>query len=251
MNPYQKMVREFHIAMGHPNPDERVLSAGTHPMGMDELRRLSRRLDLRRKLILEEANEFNEAASEEVMIDALCDLLYVTFGTAVELGIDLDPFFIAVHEANMKKLEGPTREDGKRLKPEGWEPPPIQKMLDAGVGDAGPQSVRVINGVELETLEWVVARVVKRLAAEHAEHRAEIERLRAQVQGTATTEERWTQADRAREAQAALERLVVLSGVFGVVDQRKVLEHMEEQQEALEVIADAFGLVLPWTERGQ
>lgn len=44
------------------------------------------------------------------------------------LAIDLDPFFREVHRANMEKLKGPKREDGKQLKPEGWQPPRIAEM---------------------------------------------------------------------------------------------------------------------------
>jgi predicted HAD superfamily Cof-like phosphohydrolase len=46
------------------------------------------------------------------------------------LGIDLRPFFREVHRANMQKLTGPKRADGKQLKPEGWQPPRIQEMLN-------------------------------------------------------------------------------------------------------------------------
>lgn len=44
------------------------------------------------------------------------------------LGIDLRPFFLEVHRTNMLKTTGPVREDGKRLKPEGWKPPRILAM---------------------------------------------------------------------------------------------------------------------------
>lgn len=49
-------------------------------------------------------------------------------------GVDAMPVFAEVHLANMRKL-GPDglpikREDGKVLKPEGWTPPDIQRVLD-------------------------------------------------------------------------------------------------------------------------
>jgi predicted HAD superfamily Cof-like phosphohydrolase len=75
----------------------------------------------------------NEVSEDEPnwpeMIDALCDLLYVTYGAASAMGVDLAPFFKLVHEANMAKLSGPVRADGKRLKPEGWAPPDIAGLL--------------------------------------------------------------------------------------------------------------------------
>jgi len=45
------------------------------------------------------------------------------------LGIDLMPFYEEVHRTNMAKLGGPKREDGKQLKPPGWEPPRIGEIL--------------------------------------------------------------------------------------------------------------------------
>lgn len=81
---------------------------------------------LRFDLMEEELMEFKGAAEEEDLlgcIDALCDLLYVTYGAAVAMGIDLEPFYEEVQRANMEKTNGPKREDGKQLKPEGWQPP--------------------------------------------------------------------------------------------------------------------------------
>lgn len=46
-------------------------------------------------------------------------------------GIDLRPVWSEVHAANMRKTTGPVREDGKRLKPEGWQPPDIAGVLRA------------------------------------------------------------------------------------------------------------------------
>lgn len=63
-------------------------------------------------------------------IDGICDLLYVTLGAAVRLGIDIEPFFAEVQQANMAKVGGDTRPDGKILKPEGWQPPDIEGVLE-------------------------------------------------------------------------------------------------------------------------
>lgn len=62
--------------------------------------------------------------------DGLADLIYVALGTAIAYGIDLRPVWSAVHAANMAKIGGPTREDGKVLKPEGWQPPDIKGILE-------------------------------------------------------------------------------------------------------------------------
>lgn len=93
-----------------------------------------RRPELRCSLIREEAEETCaaiEAGDLAEAIDGMCDLLYVTFGTAVEFGIDLAPFFAEVHRSNMEKVGGATRDDGKILKPEGWQKPRIAEMLAA------------------------------------------------------------------------------------------------------------------------
>lgn len=65
--------------------------------------------------------------------DALADLRYVILGAELEFGINGDAVFDLVHAANMAKL-GPDgkpikREDGKTLKPEGWQPPDIAAEL--------------------------------------------------------------------------------------------------------------------------
>jgi predicted HAD superfamily Cof-like phosphohydrolase len=132
MNSYQGMVRTFHHAFG--------ATIGKAPALRDE--------ELRAKLIEEEAAETAKALREGDIIetiDGLCDLLYVTFGAAVAMGIDLDPFFHEVHRSNMAKVGGTTREDGKVLKPYGWTPPDIKGILfreTAWGGDASQAEAR-------------------------------------------------------------------------------------------------------------
>lgn len=144
MNRFQEQVQEFHEATG-----------GLGALDTPEGRRL------RAKLIMEEAVEtvaalgfyasghFAEPESKlyagELIgfftreyekfdlldfIDGLCDLTYVTMGGAVNADINLERHFEEVHQANMRKLAGPKRADGKQLKPEGWVGPDHQKVLD-------------------------------------------------------------------------------------------------------------------------
>lgn len=87
--------------------------------------------NLRFDLMEEELMEYKAAVHNEdvlEMIDALCDLLYVTYGAAVAAGIDLQPFYDEVQRANMEKTLGPKREDGKQLKPEGWRGPDHEEV---------------------------------------------------------------------------------------------------------------------------
>lgn len=59
----------------------------------------------------------------------LADLLYVTYGGLVELGVDADLVFAEVHRANMDKVRGPKRADGKQLKPPDWQPADVARVI--------------------------------------------------------------------------------------------------------------------------
>lgn len=116
----QDKVREFHEKFGHP--------IGEHPKYLE-----LDRWELRTSLIREEAEELFSAPTMEDEVDALADLVYVCYGMAIEMGVDLDDVISEVHAANMRKL-GPDgkpiyRDDGKILKPEGWEGPDIGAVL--------------------------------------------------------------------------------------------------------------------------
>jgi predicted HAD superfamily Cof-like phosphohydrolase len=98
-----------------------------------------RDVELCAKLILEEAHETTdalEAGNLVDVIDGLCDLLYVAFGAAAACGVDLEPFYEEIHRTNMLKTSGPVREDGKRLKPKGWQPPRIAEILEGRLPQA-------------------------------------------------------------------------------------------------------------------
>ena len=61
---------------------------------------------LRMSLIDEEVNELREAMKNKDMketLDALTDILYVTYGTGVSLGFSMDNAFDLVHQSNMTK----------------------------------------------------------------------------------------------------------------------------------------------------
>ena len=65
--------------------------------------------------------------------DALADIVYVAYGTALTYGIDLDAVLHEVHRSNMSKLGSDgkplIREDGKVLKSERYFPPDIESVL--------------------------------------------------------------------------------------------------------------------------
>lgn len=133
-------LREFHAKMGRPICDVPALPSRD-------------RILLRARLVLEEAMEFVEACGYDVgdiigeirarvsrdapfqsaslvdMVDALADIDYVVEGSRLELGVDGGPIADEVHRTNMAKADGPVREAGKRLKPEGWAPADIAREL--------------------------------------------------------------------------------------------------------------------------
>ena len=118
MGPEQKMVLEFHRKYELPCPARPVM-----PSPKDRLRRA--------RLIVSEAAEFLEAADQNdfvEMVDALADILVVTYGTAIEMGVDLEPVFAEVHRSNMSK-NGGRDVGGKVLKGPAFSPPDIPGEL--------------------------------------------------------------------------------------------------------------------------
>ena len=77
------------------------------------------------KMVSDEMEELAEATNIQGQADALVDAIYYICDTATKHGINLDPLFAIVHDANMRKLvDGKVirREDGKIMKPDGWYP---------------------------------------------------------------------------------------------------------------------------------
>lgn len=118
-----EMVREFHEAFGLPVGEE--LPPPT------DLRHL------RVRLLAEEYAEYDEAEDRDDRVeiaDALADMVYVIYGTALTYGIDLDAVIEEVHRSNMSKLgiDGKPihREDGKVMKGPGYFRPDIAAVLE-------------------------------------------------------------------------------------------------------------------------
>lgn len=89
---------------------------------------------LRRRLIDEELAELDAALGQGGIVqtaDALADLIYVTYSAAISVGIDIRPVFREVHRTNLAKVGATKRADGKILKPDGWRPPRIERLLAA------------------------------------------------------------------------------------------------------------------------
>ena len=89
---------------------------------------------LRMHLILEETAELMNAFvnhDELGAFDALCDLIYVTAGTAAVFNMPLSEGFEEVHRSNMTKEKQPTDSDAIRVREKGpnYEPPQLHRIL--------------------------------------------------------------------------------------------------------------------------
>lgn len=128
MSKIADQVREFHETFGCD-----IAPPGYLGFGSDKLRQL--RLDL----LIEEVYEYEDASEVEDIVevaDALADMVYIIYGTALSYGINLDAVLDEVHASNMSKLtaEGQVlmREDGKILKSDQFFRPNIAKVLGLG-----------------------------------------------------------------------------------------------------------------------
>ena len=83
-----------------------------------------------REMVNDELDELMAAQTVTEQADALVDVIYYICDCAVRNGINLDPIFDIVHNANMQKVVNGKvirrEEDGKILKPEGWEDPTLK-----------------------------------------------------------------------------------------------------------------------------
>ena len=101
------------------------------------------------KLIKEEYNELLEAqglnqnldrigylpVDKVETLDALIDIMVVTVGAVQSLGVDAEGAWKEVMSTNFSKIDSLTgrvrkREDGKVMKPTGWQPPELSKYIN-------------------------------------------------------------------------------------------------------------------------
>ena len=102
-------------------------------------------------LIAEEYNELADAIAADdrlEQLDALIDILVVTMGAIRTGGFDGERAWKEVMDTNFAKIDPDTgkvrkREDGKVLKPEGWQPPNLQPFLNKEI----PKEPIVIQNV--------------------------------------------------------------------------------------------------------
>jgi predicted HAD superfamily Cof-like phosphohydrolase len=95
------------------------------------------RARLRQILLEEEVKELSEANNLLDVADAICDIMFITLGTAHEYGLTdrLEMLFDEVTRSNMSKIDNVTgkaifREDGKILKPETFSEPKLRPIIE-------------------------------------------------------------------------------------------------------------------------
>lgn len=120
------LVAEFHRAFGLPRSTRPTADVPPDLVA------------LRLRLLAEESDELAAAAAAGDLVgvaDALADITYVVYGTAVTYGIDLDAVVREVHRANMSKLDAEgrpvVRADGKVLRSDRYVPPDVRSVLEA------------------------------------------------------------------------------------------------------------------------
>jgi len=91
---------------------------------------------LRVNLIEEELNELKEAIKNKDLketVDALTDILYVTYGAGHAFGVNLDKCFSEVQKSNMSKLGNDGKpifnENGKVMKGPNYFKPNLEQFL--------------------------------------------------------------------------------------------------------------------------
>lgn len=94
----------------------------------------SAQFTLYKKLIEEEYIELQDAKSQVGQLDALIDILVVTIGAIHSMGADGEGAWKEVMATNFAKIDPNTnkvrkRDDGKVLKPDGWQPPNLKPFL--------------------------------------------------------------------------------------------------------------------------
>lgn len=136
---HYEQVRAFHAACDESMPQEpKMLDRGgiqeieAHYVGKELMaisdkmrsRKHPSELTFQASLLIEEIAELMFAGTIEDQVDALTDALYIIIGRFTKMGLNPEPFFDIVNEANMAKV-GPDGkairdETGKIIKPDGW-----------------------------------------------------------------------------------------------------------------------------------
>jgi len=144
-------VREFTAGAGQPTPERPcVMSEGEvlflSKMMLDEIMELfatvlppAQAKEALKDFVVQSKDiakvEGDEATIISEQADALVDVYYYSLNAACKKGVNLSSIFSLVHQANMNKRDPATgqfikREDGKIIKPKGWQPPDVDSEVE-------------------------------------------------------------------------------------------------------------------------
>ena len=184
-NKAQEQVKEFHQAFGHPVGDKPTAmkleraKARSNWSGEEIVEFLHASSDnqaefkdafakllvgLREAYQKQSDKPFPQTEEERIIAqaDAVTDRLYFTFGDVVEIGIDIQPVFDIVHDANMSKLfvdemtgekYAKYDETGKVMKsPEFWSPESkieeeVKRQLEVNTNSFEPSDKAKLEGI--------------------------------------------------------------------------------------------------------
>ncbi len=130
---HEEMVREFLRAAG----DEVPGSPTTPSLATLRMRRILLREEMREvnnALDAVEVAAHQDQPDDELvrlahLAHELTDLLYVTYGTLLVMGVNATPVMREVHAANMRKFAGLQVKGVKVQKPADWVPANVQRVL--------------------------------------------------------------------------------------------------------------------------
>jgi predicted HAD superfamily Cof-like phosphohydrolase len=110
------LVREFHQKFSvanpaYPSPPEVAQIRARIALIREEFREVMKELDILSRQTSANARMEEKLATLGRLLKELADLRYVTEGTAVAFGLDIDGAFVEVHRSNMSKLGA----DGKPI----------------------------------------------------------------------------------------------------------------------------------------
>lgn len=151
MNKMQQQVADFHRAMGQPVghraralPDDRV-AVRVELIREEFIDELIPALGY----VMKDDGTLEKRGESDMVetVDAAIDILYVTFGLLVEMGVDASVIFDEVQRSNMSKLgadgkpiiAGPNDPDGifegRVKKGPNYFKPHIREILESGIAD--------------------------------------------------------------------------------------------------------------------
>jgi len=134
MNPYERKVRDFHIAfdIDVDKPITAALLAFRKKLIEEEIAELYAEIDKG----IAEINAGGRIGRETLanLMKETADVQYILSGMNVTFGLPADRVFDRVHDSNMSKL-GPEgkpvrREDGKVMKGPNYHPPVLDDLID-------------------------------------------------------------------------------------------------------------------------